>query len=600
MGDYLLDFRKLEQSRSAAEHALLFFPDMEIDRVRTDCFDLMLTRSGPAGLWAPYISPDTTTVALAGRIALDLADWEKAESVPGDGGLACKAIYNTFAADGFEGIQKLNGAYAIHIFEPEKKRFSIILDPAGCYPSYRPRDLQQSVYSSHPDALAITIDATTSWDYGSLATFLATGQVPHPHTYYNEVVGLAHGARYIFDLSQPHLIKESTRKFAASEVFHVEECFNEDQLADELADAVSKTAKQITQPRLGDTYIALSGGLDSRMIASQSIRHRGVRAFSIRGAKVNNEFRTATAIAAALGVEMVSLIRSFDHYADSAEMGVCISGGMGSIASNHFLGFRKALLELGCDNLVTGCYFDYLFKSLAIDSKESRWLRREQLTDYQVSSYLPYFPPTTRYQQLVLERLEHIAPNQLATFGGNDSRLQVMARRTFPLWREGDNIQRLVAQRVFGWYSPAVFRDILKIYWRTPLRARLNKSLFKKVVLRSIPQELRSIPDNNTELPIDAPQLMESVFRYRVALRRLMSRRRSHIDTAAAWLNWGFYLRQSQKIRNLWCRTAPTSRLLIEELTGQPFSEDLEVYLKVSPDYFLRLLTLKLWAEQRE
>jgi asparagine synthase (glutamine-hydrolysing) len=599
MGDYILDFRKMEQSDSAAERALLFFPDLEIDRIQTPRFDLMLTRSGRAGLWAPYISPGGTTVALAGRIALDPVDWEKAESVPGDGGLACKAIYTAFAAEGFAGIQKLNGAYAVHVFEPAKKRHSVILDPAGCYPSYRPKDLQEAVLSSHPDALAIAINGNLRWDYGSFAAFLATGQVSHPYTYYNDVEGLEHGTRYIFDLSHPHFVRQSSQKFAASE-FHVTECPHENQLADELANAVSRASKQITQPRMGKTFIALSGGLDSRLIASQAIKHKAVYTFSIRGAKVNNEFRTANSIATALGLEMMPMIRSFDHYADNAEMGVRISGGMGSIASNHFLGFRKMLRELGCDNLVTGCYFDYLFKSLAIDCEESRWLRREQLTDYHISSYLPYIPPIKKYKQIVEERLDGIAPGKLTTFGSDDIRLRIMARRTFPLWREGDNIQRLVAQRVFDWYSPAVFREILDVYWRTGIAARLNKHLFKKVVLKSIPPELRSIPDNNTELPIDAPPFIVSVFRYRVALRRLISRRSHKIDTQEAWLNWGYYARQSDKIRGLWCRTQQNSRQLIEDVTGQQFSDNVEDYLTVSPDYFFRLLTLKLWMEQRK
>lgn len=105
---------------------LLFFPDLEIDRVTTDRFELMLTRSGCADLWAPYISPDGTIVALAGRIAIDPADWDKAETVPDHGGLACKAIYQTLQRDGFRGIQKINGAYAIHVLEPENKRYTLL------------------------------------------------------------------------------------------------------------------------------------------------------------------------------------------------------------------------------------------------------------------------------------------------------------------------------------------------------------------------------------------------------------------------------------------------------------------------------------------
>jgi len=199
----------------------------------------------------------------------------------------------------------------------------------------------------------------------------------------------------------------------------------------------------------------------------------------------------------------------------------------------------------------------------------------------------------------VQQRLNDIVPSSLATCGSEDARLQIAAERTFPIWREGDNIQRLVAQRVFDWHSPAIFSEILDVYWRTPISARLDKSMFKKVVLQSITPEMRRIADNNTGLPIDASSFMLTAFRYRVALRRWIERHRHNVNTEESWLNWGFYLRNSQKIRELWCRTNPSARALIEEVTGQPFSEDMDIYLGVSFHYFLRLLTLKLWAEQR-
>src|SRR5690606_23944940 len=104
MGDYLLDFRKPARSRARAQDFLLFYPDMEVDSVCTDQFDLTLTRIGPADLWAPYASPDGTIVALAGRVALDPAEWQNACSLPGEGGLACKAIYNRFSTAGVEDL----------------------------------------------------------------------------------------------------------------------------------------------------------------------------------------------------------------------------------------------------------------------------------------------------------------------------------------------------------------------------------------------------------------------------------------------------------------------------------------------------------------
>ncbi len=293
------------------------------------------------------------------------------------------------------------------------------------------------------------------------------------------------------------------------------------------------------------------------------------------------------------------MIRSFDHYADSAEMGVRVSGGMGNIFTNHFLGFREQLRELGCDNLVTGDQFDNLFKSAILDSKESRVLRREVLTDFNLLCHFPHFAVEAKYEEAVLNRMTENLDEEVLSSNSDAARLKIGAHRAFPLFRAGTNIHPTVANSVFGLYMPGAFSEILDIYWRTPLAARLNKSLIKNVYMRSVSANVLKIPDHNTGLPINASPIMVTIYRYRIALRRLIERNSQQIDTDDSWLNWGYYLRKSEKIKELWCRQDTVARALIEELTGRPFSTDIESYLSISFHYFLRLLTIKLWAEQR-
>jgi hypothetical protein len=51
MGDFFLDFRRQAERNRIADESLRFFPDIEIDRLQNDRFDLMLTRSGSADMW---------------------------------------------------------------------------------------------------------------------------------------------------------------------------------------------------------------------------------------------------------------------------------------------------------------------------------------------------------------------------------------------------------------------------------------------------------------------------------------------------------------------------------------------------------------------
>jgi len=598
MGDFFLDFRHPDDRATGIEETLQFFPDLETDRIQVSQFDLVLTRSGDAGLWAPFRSADGTTVALAGRIALDSADWDRAQQVSGEGGLACKAIYKAYQTGGIESIGKINGAYAIHLYVPDRDQYSIITDEGGCYPCFCPRDPKWKVFSSHPDALATAIPAAADWDYTSFAEFLATGQIGHPHTYYKGIAKLDRGTRYIVNCPRGKEISVAAQQFAETQ-FRIDPKVDEDQLADELVSAVSRATKQATQPILGRTLITVSGGLDCRLLLSHANLHENLRAVCIRGVEENAEFRVDNAIARDAGVELQPLIRSFDHYADNAEMAIRISGGMGDIGKNHFLGFRDQLQELSCDNLVTGDFFDYLFKSTALDVKESAFLRREVLTEYRHENYLPHIAPTAKFQQIVEERFVEKLPDELIRDNSESARLRIAAHRTFPLSRASADMHRQVAPRIFGWYAPASFREILDVYWRTPMAPRIGKSLFKKILLKSVSPTMKKIVDNNTGLPIDAPPILVSIFRYRIALRRHFERNSQRLDTDESWLNWPYYLRHSEKIRELWSRHHKTSESLVEELTGRPYSTDVEQYLSVSIHYFLRLLSLKLWAEQR-
>src|SRR4030095_12190034 len=126
-----------------------------------------------------------------------------------------------------------------------------------------------------------------------------------------------------------------------------------------------------------------------------------------------------------------------------AKDGVRISGGMGTFANNHFLGVLQRLQDQGAQNLLTGCYCDYLFKGLPLN-RVSHWLTgREQLGPFRHQFYFGHRLRPTPLAKEVRERVESRVPSE---YQGQDSPwkvFQVEARRTFPLCYEGDNQQRV-------------------------------------------------------------------------------------------------------------------------------------------------------------
>jgi asparagine synthase (glutamine-hydrolysing) len=607
MSDFILDFRDTQQrcSKELAARLLCFFPDIRIDCFETDRFRLLLTSCDRPDLWAPYVCPDDQVMAaVCGRLAFDDSQWTSARRQPGDGGLASKAVYETFKQSGLDGVQALNGNFVVHIYDPANKRYYLRADRTGTSLIYgiAAGTLSELVFSSHPDAVAATLGVSERRDDVSLAEFLLTGKVSYPFTYYQDVRALEYSRIFEFDLGNAAVSLAPLPEWADLSL-EVAEDMDEDALADGLANAFRTATEKRTTPRLGRSFVALSGGLDSRLVLSSAHPDSEVAAFCCFDEE-NVEYRTAREIAAVLGVELFPLKRSYDHYGDYAEKAVRISGGMGDIGSNHYLGCRDRLLSLGMDNLLTGCYCDYLFKSLALDTSVRRLSRREDLAPFSGESYLPHFRFSTHLNASVTDRLEKIFPHELRSDPSASARLEIAKKRIFPLQYEGDNIQRMTTQRTLRWSAPVVDNDIIDCFRKVPIAMRMNRSLFTKVVIKACNEAVCAIPDTNTAARIGAAWPAIMVGRYQIALRRAWERRRRSIASEESWPNWPYYLLNSRRVTSLWNQPDEQADAFFRQVMGGDFRPRLADYMEMHGSVrgsalCLRLLTLKIWFQLR-
>ena len=120
MGDFILDMRSPDR-RCKSGAPLVFCNDQSLESFERKAFSLFLTRNGDPVLWAPFEAPDGILVALAGRPALDEADWQRAEAMREEGGLACKHIHRTYLAGDTRAVSRISGAHAILIHDPAKR-----------------------------------------------------------------------------------------------------------------------------------------------------------------------------------------------------------------------------------------------------------------------------------------------------------------------------------------------------------------------------------------------------------------------------------------------------------------------------------------------
>lgn len=595
MADFFLDFRARTERATDIED-LLYFPELAVDRVDADWFTFFSTRTGPGDVWAPFRGPDRVAVAIAGRVALDADQWESARRIDGEGGVACKAIWEQFSRAGIEGMDCVSGSAIVFIDDPASGECHLMTDLCGAYPCYGAESGDAPLYGSLPDFLADEAGLRGRWDRTSLAEFLVTGRVSSPFSYYTGIRRLGFAELQSFARHDGQ-VRRTTRPIGNPADFSFSTELSLVEHAERLVAAIRAATVRCSQRALGRTAIALSGGLDSRTLLCHLEPDETVALCAFD--EENSEFRIAGRIAREAGIELVPLRRDFDHYGSHSEMAVRMSGGMGDIGSNHFLGFRRRLAELGVGNLITGCYFDYLFKALALDSDLSRLLRRESRTPFRWQFYPPHFGFDTALSDAVGQRLERVFPAELREDRSDLGRSQVAALRTFPLSVESDNAQRLVTQKMVGWSVPAIDAEVIEVYRTTPPELKLDRKLFKAVVGLGAARFHR-IPDANTGLPVGAPMPLEAVARYWIALRRQLERGRARMATQESWPNWVHYLSQSQVVDSIWRRPNPQADEILAEITGRARPDRLSVRTDRDCRLALRMLTLKIWLDQRE
>lgn len=605
MSDLYLDFRPapVRATATAATAAMA----MAIPGVRTAVFELsdgliVVGRVDRWDLWGPYQSPDRgLTVALGGRVALSAAEWQEGRSVPGDGGLACKAIAQLYRREGPSCLARLSGNFAVYIHDAASNEGLLATDRFGVFLAYALTGISsrsEPVIGGHPDVVARLAGVENDLDDTSLAEFIATGRLTYPFSYYRRIQALEFGRTFRL---RP---QEGGMALTAGDTFvewrpRLDPTTTEDDLAEELGKAFRDAVHRRSLAHLGKVGVGLSGGLDSRVMLASADGGAEVVAFSLLD-KENEEWRIAKMLADAAGVVIHPIRRDYDYYGRNASDGVGIFGGTGCLMSNHYLGIRGTLNELGVENLITGCYCDYLFKGLAVNLREHPLTRRERVSPFRFEFYRPEYAVRAELKVRIDERRAARFPFQPGALLDESEWWEVERRRVFPLAYEADLAQRVLPQRALPWFVPIADNAILDVYLRLPSRWKLNSRLFRLMVTKVCPPALSAIPDNNTGAPVTAGRLSVMVHRYHSALmNRIRKKVKPGIATRGSWPNWEYYVQNSQIVDALWANGRPETIDLLGDILGaNPFAAPKTEHKGGMTERFLRMLTLKLWHER--
>jgi asparagine synthase (glutamine-hydrolysing) len=211
-----------------------------------------------------------------------------------------EVILEAYLRWGPEFVHRLNGMFAIAIYEPAKKRLFMCRDRMGIKPIYYYHRQGVMAFASElKGILALRPRLAFSVNPEAVRDYLSLGYVPEPMTICSEVAKFPAGCYAIFEGSEMHL----------QSYWQPEDKITSEVLRDEVAatDTLHDLIRSSVQYRMiSDVPFGtfLSGGIDSSVVTAmaQSINGSPVNSFSIgfKEAKYN-ESHHAAAVAKKLG-----------------------------------------------------------------------------------------------------------------------------------------------------------------------------------------------------------------------------------------------------------------------------------------------------------
>jgi asparagine synthase (glutamine-hydrolysing) len=516
----------------------------------------------------------------------------------------CK-LAEKYRVNGLNALVNFSGAGALILFDHLKDSCFIVTDRMGFFPLYVtiPQPENNTIVCSHPDILAACYPKPLEYDETSLAEFLHSGVCTHPNTYYKDIKQLDPGTIYSWNNSR----FKKTDEYWKPDIKYDPNA-SDDALAEELAQAI----KYATNTRLnnvdGKTGILLSGGLDSRAVLF-SADDPAERYVTITFCDdINREATIARELAQLVDVAHIILKRDFEYYGNLAVEAVRVSGGLWDFQDAHSLGFIEDINKNGIHLLFTGCFTDFLFKGLTLNTTFHRTfpllLKQQKLANFNYAWYLPTFPIKNHELSSKIEgRIVNWYKGLIRKKLTMEDWMRIEQRRLHPISRTPDFSQRVVMYRTLPFDVINSDNHILQMFEKIPPHIKLNNKLFLNTLLKISPQST-NIVNSNTGSSVFASSVERIKNSFLNRSKRLISRFRNiplerGIITDGSWINWQYYIKYSQVMKNHYTEIQQDSAKYINYILGYDvFGQPLDMLAK-NDRLYTRLITLGLWLKYK-
>lgn len=190
-----------------------------------------------------------------------------------------ETILRLYARDGIDGLNRLEGMYAICLYDPASRCIHLVRDRMGIKPLYYAEVAGQFLFASEIKAILAALDKPPAIDSSSLSHYLTLRYVPSPSTIWQNIKKLEPGCRLTLDLeTKRHKIERYWTYDINARPLEPERDYVGEFEALFLG-AVEKRLVAADVP----VGVMLSGGLDSSAVCAAAVElgHKAFNTFSV-------------------------------------------------------------------------------------------------------------------------------------------------------------------------------------------------------------------------------------------------------------------------------------------------------------------------------
>ena len=433
----------------------------------------------------------------------------------------CLHLYEELGKDF---VKRLNGTFAIAIYDIKQQKLLVVNDRYGLRPLYYAVDGTRVLIASEVKAL-LQIEPKSKLNDEAIADWFFFGKLLGSKTFFKNISILPPAS--IMEYSDGKLHIEKYWDFEFDETTNI----SDEELAEGLASSFRKSvARQLTgNHRYG---LALSGGLDSRAIAAAMGDNASqVKAFTF-GVKDCDEVRIAHIIAEKLGMKHHIVELNPDELPLHFKDVVYLSDGMDYVGIS-FLPIAYEEYRKHIDVLFHGLEGDVLLGEYFLDSNLLRAKSEDEIVQALYHSACT-FPENMRlnllkpaYYSRIKDMPLNSLKNEIQQTRGNrpENRATHFAIRNV-IWRT-DLMGCVIGRNKVEEAYPFFDNDFVDWLQRIPPTLRLNYRVYR-LFLKKLSPSLARVTRQLTGVPADAPLLLTKAGVYyhhgKAALRPLIYR----------------------------------------------------------------------------